>query len=85
MELGCRLCRGKSVVTLGLVDRAIESQEVALDCYPYLAGSTILIPAQVVDDIRVMVTYSEPYPDRRDQYVHDIAREWKCSVIEACE
>ena len=76
---------GKSVVTLGLVDRAIENQEVALDCYPYLASSTILIPAQVVDDIRVMVTYSEPYPDRQGQYVHDIAREWKCSVSEACE
>ena len=28
---------GKSVVTLGLVDRAIENQEVALDCYPYPA------------------------------------------------
>ena len=76
---------GMSVATLSMIDKAIEKQEVALDCYPYLAGSSVLNPAVIVDDFPVMITQSEPHPDRQGQYLHDIAREWQCSIEEACE
>ena len=75
---------GMSVATLGLIDKAIENQEVTLDCYPYLAGSSVLNVADTVD-IPVMVTQSEPHPDRQGQYLSDIAEEWQCSIEETCE
>ena len=76
---------GKTAVTLQLVNEAIQSEEVALDCYPYTAGSTVLDPDLIVEDAPVMVTGSEAHPDRQGQYLHDIAREWKCSLVEACK
>jgi N-acyl-D-aspartate/D-glutamate deacylase len=75
---------GKTAVTLQLVDEAIQSEDVALDCYPYIAGSTVLDPDLIVEDTAVMVTGSESHPDRHGQYLQDIAREWNCSFVEAC-
>ena len=76
---------GKTAVTLLLVNEAIHNQDVALDCYPYTAGSTVLDPDLIVADAPVMVTGSESHPDRQGQFLHDIAREWKCSLVEACK
>ncbi len=77
---------GKTVDTLALVDKASDSQIIAVDRYPYAAGSTLLYPDQaLVEGIKVMITWSESHPDRQGQYLHDIAKSWGCSLLEACD
>lgn len=54
---------GRSVETLARIARAMRSQAVALDCYPYHASSTVLIADAVRFASRVLVTWSRPHPE----------------------
>jgi len=74
---------GRSTETLALIGAAMQCQCVALDCYPYTAGSTMLHndPARLQG--RVLIAHSEPFPQMAGRDLDDIVREWGCDKMEA--
>lgn len=53
---------GRSVETLDLIRKAMQSQRVCLDCYPYAASSTILAAHLARTSRRVTITWSRGMP-----------------------
>jgi N-acyl-D-amino-acid deacylase len=76
---------GRTVQTLAHIDAARAQQPIALDMYPYIAGSTVLRKQMVDGVIDIMVTWSTPHPQMAGRMLADIAAEWGCSQQEACE
>jgi N-acyl-D-amino-acid deacylase len=76
---------GRSVETLAHIDAARARQPIALDMYPYIAGSTVLRKEAVDDVIDIMVTWSTPHPEMSGRMLAAIAADWACSQQEACE
>ena len=76
---------GRTVQTLAHVDAARMQQPIALDMYPYIAGSTVLRKEMVDGIIDIMVTWSAPYPETAGRMLADIAAEWSCTQQDACE
>jgi len=74
---------GRSVETLALVDELKKHQPVALDCYPYTAGASVLEVDLVDGEIEVLITASESHPTMAGRYLADIAAGWQCSEREA--
>jgi len=74
---------GRSVETLARIGAAMQCQCVALDCYPYTAGSTMLHNDPVRLQGRVLIAHSEPQPKMAGRELDDIAREWGCDKLEA--
>lgn len=67
---------GRTRETLPLVDRLAERQQVSLDVYPYVAGSTVLREDLVDGVIDVLVTWSDTHPECTGRMLADIAAEW---------
>lgn len=67
---------GRTRETLPLVDELAQRQPVALDVYPYIAGSTVLREDLVDGVIDVMLTWSDPHPQFSGRMLADIAAEW---------
>lgn len=67
---------GRTAQTLPLVDRLGERQPVAMDVYPYVAGSTVLREDLVDGVIDVLITWSEPHPEAGGRMLAEIAAEW---------
>lgn len=76
---------GRTVETLAHIDQARQRQNIGLDCYPYVASSTVLRTELVDERIDILVTWSTPHPEMAARSLADIAREWACSQKEACE
>jgi N-acyl-D-amino-acid deacylase len=76
---------GRSNQTLGLIDAYNESQDVFFDMYPYPAGSTVLMPDRLREDVKVMITWSVPHPEMAGKYLSDIARGWNTDIRMAAE
>lgn len=57
-----RANHGRSVQTLALIEAAARAQSVCMDCYPYVASSTMLLPERVAvsSDVRITWSRSEP-------------------------
>ena len=66
---------GRSAQTLALIDEAAREQSVCLDCYPYDASSTMLLPSRVNQSRDVMVTWSGALPDAAGRSLFELARE----------
>lgn len=66
---------GRSVQTLALIEQAAQSQAVCLDCYPYSASSTMLLPARVAQSDDVLVTWSKADPSAAGHSLMTLARE----------
>ena len=66
---------GRSTETLGMIDAAALSQSVCMDCYPYNASSTMLLPARVNQSSDVLVTWSKAEPAAAGRSLFDLARE----------
>jgi N-acyl-D-amino-acid deacylase len=75
---------GRTVETLAHFDAARKTQPIGLDCYPYIAGSTVLREDLVDGIIDVIVTWSEPHPEMSARHLADVAAEWNCTQQEAC-
>jgi N-acyl-D-amino-acid deacylase len=75
---------GRTLQTLPLIDRLAERQEIALDVYPYVAGSTVLREDLVDEVIDVLVSWSAPYPEATGRLLSAIAEEWGVTQREAC-
>ena len=76
---------GRTMQTLAHIDAARTQQPIALDMYPYIAGSTVLRKQMVDGIIDIMVTWSTPHPEMAGRMLADIAAEWDCSEQEACD
>jgi N-acyl-D-amino-acid deacylase len=76
---------GRTVQTLAHIDAARRDQAIGLDCYPYIAGSTVLRSDMVDDIIDILITWSTPHPEMAARTLASIAHEWGCSQKEACE
>jgi N-acyl-D-amino-acid deacylase len=76
---------GRSVETLPAIDRGALDQRVAFDVYPYVAGSTVLIPDRLRQDVPVQITWSIPHPEMSGRRLDAIAKQWNVSDHEAAE
>jgi N-acyl-D-amino-acid deacylase len=74
----------RTLETLPLIDALGKRQDIAIDVYPYVAGSTVLREDLVDGVIDVMLTWSEPFPDVTGRLLADVAREWGVDQKEAC-
>jgi N-acyl-D-amino-acid deacylase len=74
---------GRTLETLPLIEQLAKGQPMALDVYPYTAGSTVL-REDLVEGIDVLITGSEPHPEMAGRYLAAVAREWGVSDQEAC-
>ena len=66
---------GRSVETLSMIEAAAQNQSVCMDCYPYNASSTMLLPARVHQSSDVLVTWSKAEPAAAGRSLFDLARE----------
>ncbi|HEY1933287.1 MAG TPA: D-aminoacylase [Acetobacteraceae bacterium] len=76
---------GRSTETLPVIDAAAQRQRVDFDVYPYVAGSTVLIPDRLRDDVPVRVSWSVPHPEMAGRMLDDIARGWGTSRQDAAQ
>ena len=74
---------GRTRETLSLIAEAQATQTVDLDVYPYVAGSTVLLMEIVSRSEKVIVSWSEPFPEVAGRLLDDIAREWGCEIGDA--
>ena len=90
MVISHHKCMGKhnhglSYRTLKMFDEVRKTQSVGLDAYPYIAGSSALLPEMVEQCERVLITWSEPHPEFNGRDLAEVAGEWKCTIVEAIE
>jgi len=71
---------GRSAETLPFIEKAMRSQKIGLDCYPYHASSTILSASRVANASKVLVTWSKPHPEVAGMDLADIKTKFKFSV-----
>jgi N-acyl-D-amino-acid deacylase len=76
---------GRSVETLPFIDEGAKHQQVDFDVYPYPAGSTVLMPERVREDVPVRITWSVPHPEMAGRLLADLAHEWGLSLKQAAE
>ncbi|MDC0227956.1 D-aminoacylase [Alphaproteobacteria bacterium] len=76
---------GKSQKTLKLIQEAKKNNFLDLDCYPYTASSTMLLKSFVKRADKVLVTWSDNYPDVSGQDLKDLAKEFGLSIDEAID
>lgn len=74
---------GRSKETLPLIEAARLEQPLALDCYPYVASSTVLDSWRVAEATRTVVAWSVPHPEFAGQDLVDIAGKMELSVEDA--
>jgi len=71
---------GRSEETLPFIEKAMRSQKIGLDCYPYHASSTILSASRVANASKVLVTWSKPHPEVAGMDLEEIKKKHKLSV-----
>lgn len=65
---------GRSTETLAIIGEAMKSQEISLDAYPYVAGSTMLKKDRALLSSRTIITWCKPYPQYTGWDLDDVAR-----------
>jgi N-acyl-D-amino-acid deacylase len=66
---------GRSALTLEMIENAALTQAVCLDCYPYTASSTMLLPERVVQSADVQITWSHAQPHSAGRLLRELAAE----------
>lgn len=66
---------GRSTETLAIIGEAMKSQEISLDAYPYVAGSTMLKKDRALLSARTIVTWCKPFPEYTGRDLDEIAEE----------
>ncbi|MDQ5848481.1 MAG: D-aminoacylase [Pseudomonadota bacterium] len=77
--------RGRSSETLPLIEKAMRSQKIGLDCYPYCASSTILSFSRVGIASKVLVTWSKPHPEFAGMELEEISKRMNLSTEKTVE
>jgi len=75
---------GRTRETLPLIDALAQRQSIAMDAYPYIAGSTVLREDLVDGVIDVMLTWSDTFPEHTGRMLSAIAAEWGVDEKSAC-
>jgi N-acyl-D-amino-acid deacylase len=73
---------GRSAETLPVIERAMRSQKIGLDCYPYCASSTILSFGRTKIASKTLVTWSKPHPEFSGMDLADISSKLELSTEE---
>ena len=76
---------GRSVETLARIASLQATQAMALDCYPYVASSTVLSAGRVAMAERVLITSSRPFPHYAGREARELAAELGIGIAELCE
>ena len=66
---------GRSTETLALLSRARARQSVALDVYPYTAGSSVLNVDLVSMASKTLLTWCDPHPEYVGRDLNEVAAE----------
>jgi N-acyl-D-aspartate/D-glutamate deacylase len=66
---------GRSTETLAMIGAAMKTQEVSLDAYPYIAGSTMLKKDRALLSARTIITWCTPFPEYTGRDLDEIAKE----------
>src|SRR5712671_350939 len=77
--------KGRSRETLPIIEKAMRSQRIGLDCYPYCASSTILSFSRVGIASKVLVTWSKPHPEFSGFDLKDVAARMGLGIKETVE
>lgn len=75
---------GRTRETLPLIDEMAKRQEISMDVYPYVAGSTVLREDLVDGIIDVLVSWSTPHPEMMGRTLASIAAEWGVDQKTVC-
>ena len=75
---------GRTQQTLPLIESLARRQPVAMDVYPYVAGSTVLREDLVDGVIDVLVSWSTPHPEMTGRTLASIAAEWGVDQKTVC-
>ncbi|MFL6572469.1 MAG: amidohydrolase family protein [Burkholderiales bacterium] len=73
---------GRSLETLPFIERAMRSQKIALDCYPYCASSTILSYSRTLVASTTLVTWSRPHPEFAGGKLDEVAAKMGLGIEE---
>ncbi|RPI42037.1 MAG: D-aminoacylase [Betaproteobacteria bacterium] len=76
---------GRSAETLALIERRLAGQQIGLDCYPYVASSTVMHASRVGQSTRVLVTWSKTHPEFNGKPLDEVARSLNVTEAEAAE
>lgn len=76
---------GRSVETLARIDHYRVQQPLALDAYPYEAGSTVLDSARLEGAKKILVSWSEARPDCAGRDLDELAAEFGMSREETAK
>lgn len=73
---------GRSRETLALVDQMRAQGDVCLDCYPYVASSTVLRQDTVEQASRTLIAWSKAKPETSGRYVDELLKEQDLPLTE---
>jgi N-acyl-D-amino-acid deacylase len=76
---------GRSFETLALIEKNRSAQHVGLDCYPYVASSTILRHDRLAQSSKILITWSKPHPELSGLDLDEAARRLGMSTPDAVE
>ena len=76
---------GRSVETLKLIAERMSAQPLGLDCYPYIASSTVLRYDRLEQSSRIIVTWSKPHPEFAGVDLDEVARRLNMTQTQAVE
>ena len=65
---------GRSPETLALIEKQMRVQPVGLDCYPYIASSTVLRYDRLKQSTRILITWSKSHPEFSGLELDEVAR-----------
>lgn len=77
-----RANHGRSTETLALIDNALASSDVCMDCYPYVASSTVLRQDAVEQAARTLIAWSKAKPETAGRYVDELMKEQSLELTE---
>ena len=76
---------GRSPETLALIQKRSGQQPIGLDCYPYVASSTVLRYDRLEQSSRIIVTWSKPHPELSGLDLDEAAKRLNLSKADAVE
>jgi N-acyl-D-amino-acid deacylase len=76
---------GRSPETLALIERRMRDQPVGLDCYPYIASSTVLRYDRLEQSSRIIITWSKPHPEFSGVDLDEVAQRLGMTKAQAVE
>ncbi|MDB5901261.1 MAG: hypothetical protein JWM26_139 [Betaproteobacteria bacterium] len=76
---------GRSPETLALITKTMGRQAVGLDCYPYIASSTVLRYDRLEQSSKIIITWSKPHPEFSGVDLEEVAKRLNMSRADAVE